>query len=99
MEMKQYMLDTFWYNDHANKMVLEKIKQLPDGGEAVKFFSHLINSQNKWMARIIQDPKTQEMDWWKPVYPLEELEERWNKSFHTWIDFLNNTAEERLFEI
>ena len=50
--MKQYLIETFQYNDYANKLALEKIKQLPEEDECVKFFSHLINSMNKWLARI-----------------------------------------------
>jgi hypothetical protein len=39
MEMRQYLIDTFLFNDHANKMMLEKIKQLPDKTEAIRFQS------------------------------------------------------------
>src|ERR1044071_1777699 len=99
MEMKEYLLETFRYNDYANKKVLEKMKQLPEKEEGVKFFSHLINSQNKWLARIIQDPKAQQMDWGSPVYPLEELEERWNSSLQAWLKFLSEKKEEELFVI
>jgi len=97
--MKEYLIETFNWNDYANKMVLEKIKQLPDKAEAIKFFSHLINSMNKWMARILQDPKMKEIDWWKPEYPLEELESQWSKCVHMWIDFINSKTEEQLSAI
>ena len=96
--MKQYLIDTFRYNDYANKKVLEKIKELPDKEESVKFFSHLINSMNKWMARILHDPNQPEMDWWKPAYPLEELEARWNECLQRWISFLEDKTEEEIFE-
>ncbi len=99
METKEYLIETFYYNDYANKLVLEKIKQLPEKEEAIKFFSHLINSMNKWMARILQDPKANEQDWWEPAYPLEELEERWTKCLQTWIDFINSKTESELFSI
>ena len=62
MQMKEYLLDTFNFNDKANKQVLEKIKELPDKAEAVKLFSHLINCQYKWMARVLQDPKVSGMN-------------------------------------
>lgn len=79
-------------------MVLEKIKVLPDTTEAVRFFSHLINSQNKWLARIVHYPNDPNMDWWEPLYPLERLEKEWNKSLAKWISFLEKKTEEELFE-
>lgn len=98
MEMKQYLIDAFKYNDWANKTVLAKIKELPDKEESVKFFSHLINSQNKWLARIVQYPQDPKMSWWKPFYELDNLEEEWNKSLQSWIDFLDSKSESELFE-
>ena len=98
MEMKQYLIDTFKFNDHANKEVLEKIKELPDKNESLRFFSHLINSQNKWMARILQDPNAPQMSWWEPSYSLHELQEKWNQSLNRWIEFLESKTEEQLFE-
>lgn len=98
MEMKRYLIETFNYNDYANKKTLEKIKQLPDKTEGIKFFSHLINSQYKWMSRITQDPHAQKMSWWDPAYPLEDLEKEWNKSLLLWIAFLESKTENELFE-
>lgn len=48
--MKQYLINTFKFNDTANKKVLEKIKQLPDKTEAIKLFSHLITCQFRWIS-------------------------------------------------
>ena len=98
MEMKQYLLDTFKFNDQANKKALAKIRELPDKEECVKLFSHLINSQNRWMARIVQYPQDPKMSWWKPAYALDELEEEWNKSFQMWLEFLERKSEAQLFE-
>jgi len=98
IEMKQYLIDTFRFNDYANKKMLEKIKQLPDKAEAVKFFSHLINSQNKWLKRIQVFPADPKMDWWEPLYQLEQLEGEWGKSVQAWIDFLETKSEAALQE-
>ena len=98
MELRQYLIDTFFYNDYANKMVLEKIKQLQDKTEAIRFFSHLINSQNKWLKRIEVYPNDPQIDWWEPVYSLGELESKWNQSLQQWIDLLQNISEEELYE-
>jgi uncharacterized damage-inducible protein DinB len=94
--MKKYLIDTFCYNDITNKKLLEKIGQLPDNTEAVKLFSHLINSQYKWMARIQQDPNAPAMSWWDPVYPLPDLEKEWTKSVKPWVDYLQSKTEEEI---
>ena len=96
--MKQYLIETFLFNDHANKKMLEKIKQLPDKKEGVKYFSHLINSQNKWLKRIEVYPLDPKMDWWEPGYELDQLEELWDKSLKAWISFLEASTEEEIFE-
>jgi uncharacterized damage-inducible protein DinB len=98
LEIKQYLIDTFKYNDYANKLILQKTKILPEKNEAVKLFSHLINSQIKWLARILQDPNAPEMSWWEPVYNLDELENKWDDSLKIWIDFLSDKTEEQLFD-
>ena len=98
MEIKQYLIDTFKYNDYANKLVLQKIKELPEKDEAIKLFSHLINSQYKWLARILADPKAPAMSWWDPVYKLDNLESLWNDSLEKWIKFLSGKSEEQMFE-
>ena len=98
MEMNRYLTEIFNFNDQMNKKVLEKIKQLPDKGECIKFFSHLINSQYKWMARIVQYPKDPKLNWWDPVYVLEDLEKEWNKSLRAWIDLIQVKNETELFE-
>src|SRR5688572_23099757 len=59
-------------------------------------FSHLINRQYKWMARIIQDPNVQQMDWWNPVYDLSQLETEWNKSLRLWTDYINSKTYDEL---
>jgi uncharacterized damage-inducible protein DinB len=98
MEMKEYLVETFHFNDELNKSMLKKINDLPEKEGCVKFFSHLINSQNKWMARILWDSSSSQMSWWEPVYSFERLEEKWNESLQAWISFLKNKTEEQIFE-
>ena len=97
MEMKQYLLDTFHFNDETNRRMLRKVRNLPDQQEFIRYFSHLVNSQNKWLVRILQDAKAVQMSWWEPVYSFEELEERWSDSVHAWIKFLDEKSEEDLY--
>ena len=80
MEMSKYLVDTFNYNDYANRQLLNKIELLPNKEECIKLFSHLINSQNKWMERIINGKHAKEMSWSEPYYELDQLEEKWNES-------------------
>lgn len=97
MLMQQHLIDSFLFNDFANKKMLGKIGGLPGKEGCVKFFSHIINSQNKWMARILRQNHAPQMSWWDPVYRLEQLEEKWNASLQMWINFLKNRSEEQIF--
>jgi uncharacterized damage-inducible protein DinB len=98
MEMKQFLLECFAYSDYANKKMLVKLQEIPDKSECVRLLSHLINSQNKWMARILQNPDAAQMSWWDPIYPVDELESKWNQSHEMWSAFLNTKTEEQIFE-
>jgi uncharacterized damage-inducible protein DinB len=97
MLMKDHLIETFLFNDSMNKNMLKKISELTEKEGCIKYFSHLINSQNKWMARILQDPNAREMSWWEPVYSIEELEMRWDESFQNWVSYLQNKTEEQIF--
>ncbi|MDE3252742.1 MAG: DinB family protein [Bacteroidota bacterium] len=94
--MKTYLLDTFQYNHQTNLQLLSKMQALPDPEESVRLFSHLINSQYKWMARLKQDPAVREMSWWDPVYPISDLAKEWQKSLTLWTDYLATQTEESL---
>ena len=96
MQIKEYLLDTFGYNDSTNKKLIEKINLLSSKEESVKLFSHLINSQCKWMARIVHDSNAPEMSWWDPVYKIENLENNWSKSLELWLDFIYSKTEQDL---
>lgn len=98
MRMKQYLIDSFRYNDHANKLALAKMRELPEKVECITFFSHLINSMNKWLGRIEKWPEYKEMDWWLPVYELDELEPKWDECLARWLTFLEAKTEDELFE-
>src|SRR4030095_13365828 len=98
MGMKEYLLETFLFNDGMNKSMLKKINELKDKEGPVKYFSHLVNSQNKWMARGGQDEIAWGMSWWDPVYSFEKLEEKWNESLQIWIDYLQGKTEQEIFD-
>jgi uncharacterized damage-inducible protein DinB len=96
MQIKQYLIDTFRFNDHANKLALKKVGELADKDECIRYFSHLINSMNKWLARVEGLPGYVEMDWWLPVYRLNELESEWDKCLKGWLDLLDGMSEARI---
>jgi len=96
MSLRQYLLDTFHYNDTTNRKLLLKIKELPDPTEGIRLFSHLINCQYKWLARLKQDPAAPAMSWWEPLYPQERLEEEWAQSLQPWLDYITALSDGEL---
>jgi len=98
MDLKDYLIETFRYNDHANKLALAKIREVPEKGECIRFFCHMINSMHKWLGRIRQSPGYTDLDWWKPEYDLSELESKWDECLNCWIEFLDSMTEEEIAE-
>jgi uncharacterized damage-inducible protein DinB len=96
MEMEKYLVDTFLFNDKANRKVLETIKILPDNAECMKLFSHLINCMYKWIAGIKNDPVASKLEWWNPVYPLNRLEDEWENCMKLWLEYINGISDEEL---
>jgi uncharacterized damage-inducible protein DinB len=96
MQMKNYLIDTFQFNDLTNRKLIKKISVLSDKDAAIKLVSHLINCQYKWMARISHDPKARGMSWWDPVYSSEDLENEWEKSLKLWTDYIHLMTDEQL---
>lgn len=96
MDRNTYLQESFQYNDKANRQLLVKIRELPEPAESIKLFSHLINCQYKWLARILQDPEAVNMDWWIPVYPVESLETKWTDSLGMWLNYLDTHTESEL---
>jgi uncharacterized damage-inducible protein DinB len=96
MKMKEHLADTFRYNETANTRLLAKILQLPDPGECIRLFSHLINCQYKWLARIRQTPGYHELSWWDPIYTSDQLEHQWRKSVALWLSYLEITSDDEL---
>src|SRR5881227_923531 len=98
MNMQEYLLESFRFNDETNRGMLRKVRQLPDKREFIRYFSHLVNSQNKWLARIVNNEQSKQMSWWEPVYEFDELENQWSESLNKWILFLQSRSEEDLYK-
>lgn len=94
--MKQYLIDTFRFNDWANRLTLSAMANMPEPKESTALFSHLLTAQNKWMRRIENDPQETAVKWWDIPYQSEELEAHWETSFKEWLDFLSGLEDDDL---
>jgi len=87
--MKNYLTSFLEYNSEANKKFLAVLKNIPDNTECVRLFSHIINTQNKWLNRIESKKNDNDLSWIEPSYPPDELEARWNESITGWFKLIN----------
>jgi uncharacterized damage-inducible protein DinB len=92
--MKQHLIDTFKYNDWANKKLLEAILQLPDKQEPIRLFSHLITAQDKWFNRITKEVDDAHLNWFGTVFAEEELSQQWQRSVGNWINYIEKNTED-----
>ena len=94
--MKQYLIDTFHFNDWANKRTLSAMENLSDRSESLVLFSHLVRAQDRWMKRVEQDPAEVDIKWFDTPFGFDELADKWNASFSSWVNFLTGLDESRL---
>jgi uncharacterized damage-inducible protein DinB len=94
--MKDYLIKTFRYNDWANKKLIDAITTLPEKGDVLKLFSHLITSQDKWHNRITHERNDSELTWFGLVFSVDELEKEWERSVKNWIGLLERSTEKDL---
>jgi uncharacterized damage-inducible protein DinB len=94
--VKEYLLNTFRYNDWANKQLLDAVNTLSEKEDAIKLFSHLITAQDKWFNRIVKEKDDSAFAWSEPVFPEQDLAERWQQSVAKWIQFVENHTESEL---
>jgi uncharacterized damage-inducible protein DinB len=88
--VKDYLLNTFRYNDWANQQLLEAIGTLPDKQETIKLFSHLITAQDKWFNRLVKEKDDNTFSWSAPVFPEQDLKAQWKQSVEKWIRILES---------
>ena len=91
--MKQYLIDTFRFNDWANKRMLAAAEQAADKNGVAAIFSHLIYAQDRWLKRVKNDPSEGQIEWWGTPFPFEALGERWQESLDGWVGYLEKTGE------
>ena len=62
MNMKQYLIDTFRFNDWANRKMLAAAKDATDKDTVAAIFSHLIYVQDRWLKRVNNDPTESQIE-------------------------------------
>src|ERR1043165_1575341 len=82
--MKQYLINYFAYNDWANRKLLETVLKLANRDESLRFFSHLIASQNKWHNRVTSANENSEYTWFIEQFTADEITTHWNNSYERW---------------
>jgi uncharacterized damage-inducible protein DinB len=94
--MKPYLIDFFNYNDWAFRRLLTPVMELPEPDEAVKLFSHLITSHHKWYNRVTNETDDNSLNWFGPVFQLDQLESGWGECLNKWVTFINRIPESDL---
>jgi uncharacterized damage-inducible protein DinB len=96
--MKQYLIDYFKFNDWANKMLIDAIKELPDKEKCLYYFSHLITCHNKWINVFLKEWEDKGSPWYSDIYQPEELQSRWSACLNKWLKFLESKSEEEIIK-
>lgn len=96
MDFQDHLIELFEFNDKINRKLFRKIGSLNDQTECIMWASHLINCQYKWMARLTDQEIVDSLSWWKPIYSLGQLEEKWEKSLLPWIELIKSLSPEDL---
>jgi uncharacterized damage-inducible protein DinB len=98
MEFKDHLIELFEFNDNTNKKLFKKVEALHDQAESIRYVSHLINCQYKWMARLTDPEHADELSWWEPLYSIDQFEAEWDKSIGPWFDLIRSHSDEELTE-
>ena len=96
MQFKDHLIELFEFNDKTNKKLFKKVADLPDQAECIRFVSHLINCQYKWMARLVANERVAEMSWWEPLYSIDQFEAEWDNSIKPWVEYIDSHTDEEM---
>ncbi len=58
--------------------------------------SHLIHSQDKWLARLRQEPTANQREWFGPPFAMDAIVQEWERSVQDWIAYLQSQSEEAI---
>jgi uncharacterized damage-inducible protein DinB len=93
--MKNYYLHLLEYNDWANQLILEVLKENPVKNDKIlSIFSHLIIAQILWLNRVKKE-EYEYKDFWQKL-SLKEMEYLVDRSTKDWVDYLIIQNEEGL---
>ena len=95
-QIRDFLMEMFDLNRQANTKMVSNISKLSAPEESIRLLSHLVNCQYKWLDRIRQFPEDSNLDWWDPLYSLEELPEQFEKSSLLWIDYLSDKSDDEI---
>jgi uncharacterized damage-inducible protein DinB len=96
MQMKSHLLDLFRFQDIANRKIFARLGELNPAEEAMHLMSHLIHSQDKWLARLRQAPSANQREWFGPSFSRATIEQEWERSVQDWIGYLQSHSEEAI---
>src|SRR5258706_12093206 len=91
--MRDFLIDMFRLNQKANLKMVSVINNLPSPQECLRHMSHLANCQYKWLDRLYLFPELSKLEWWSPVYSIDELPNKIIESSQQWISFLENKTD------
>jgi len=94
--MRDFLIEMFGINLDANLKMVHAISKLPEPEEGIKLLSHLANCQYKWLDRINVYPEDSTLDWWKPLYTIDQLPEPFTTSTNQWTSYLSGLNEEEM---
>lgn len=94
--MKEFFKDIFEYHNHFNQKLIEQLifyeSELPE--RTLPLFSHSINAQQIWNARIMEEEK---LDVYQ-VHKLEECKRIDNKNYQQTLKILNERDLDELIK-
>ena len=95
--MKEYYLHLFDYNDWANRLVINSLKEnSPENEKTYSLFSHLIIAQILWLNRLKKE-EYEIKDFWQ-LLGLNELDKLIGRSTFRLENFYKNAGRKRITE-
>ncbi len=93
--MKEYYLHLFDYNDWANRLVINSLKEnCPENEKANSLFSHLIIAQILWLNRLKKE-EYEIKNFWQ-LLSLNEIDKLIERSTRDWKTFIKMQDEKEL---
>jgi uncharacterized damage-inducible protein DinB len=92
--MHDYLRRLFEYDYWANSRVIENLESVNQKEQPLKYFSHVLGSQDIWLARLHGQDTTGRSPWFN--WQVSECEAKVEELKKTWKKFLEGLKEEEL---